>query len=61
MIHSVHQLLYPYDWSSYDYIIGAPRGRADGESDSVKDFYITLFAYLVPTKSRGNVLTGIQP
>ena len=39
--------------------IETPRGRASGESDSVKDFFIVLFAYPA-AEPTGNALTGIQ-
>ncbi|GEM_PF-2867051 len=40
-------------------LIETPRSRADEESDSVKDFFIVLFAYPEARPSR-NALTGIQ-
>ncbi|KJF43244.1 hypothetical protein LH29_13390 [Draconibacterium sediminis] len=39
--------------------IETPRSRADEESDSVKYFFIVLFAYPEP-KPSANALTGIQ-
>ena len=39
--------------------IETPHSRADEESDSVKDFFIVLFAY-PEAKPSGNALTGIQ-
>jgi len=40
--------------------IETPRSRAGEESDSVKDFFIVLFAYPAAEKPTKNALTGIQ-